>query len=62
MLDDKMKTGVNSDTVIETDIEISEKQIELFARRLLPEIKQYFADEDIKQEFEIWQKKEKTKV
>ena len=62
MLDDKMKTGVNSDTVIETDIEISEKQIELFARRLLPEIKQYFADEDIKQEFEIWQKKGKAKV
>lgn len=39
------------------DIEISENQIEIFARRLLPEIKKFFADENIRKEFEEWQKK-----
>ena len=38
------------------DIEISEKQIEIFARRLLPEIKKFFADENIRKEFEEWKK------
>jgi len=36
--------------------EILEKQIEIFARRLLPEIKKFFADEDIRKEFEEWKK------
>jgi len=39
-------------------LEISERQIEIFARRLLPEIKRYFADENIRKEFEEWQKKQ----
>ena len=38
-------------------LEISEKQIEILARRLLPEIKKYFADENIRKEFEEWQGK-----
>ena len=38
-------------------IDVSERQIEIFARRLLPEIKRCFADEAIRQEFEQWQKK-----
>ena len=38
-------------------LEISERQIEIFARRLLPEIKRFLADENIRQEFEEWQKK-----
>jgi len=38
-------------------IEISEKQIEILARRLLPEIRQFFADEAIKKEFEEWKRK-----
>ena len=38
-------------------LEISEKQIEIFARRLLPEIKKFFANEDIRKEFEEWKKK-----
>ena len=38
-------------------LEISEKQIEIFARRLLPEIKKFFANEDIRKEFEEWQRK-----
>jgi hypothetical protein len=33
-------------------IEISDEQIEIFARRLLPEIKRIFADENIQHEFE----------
>ena len=37
-------------------IEISEKQIEILARRLLPEIKKFFADENIRKEFEEWRK------
>jgi len=56
MLDDKMKTDTNNGAVLEADIEISEKQIEIFARRLLPDIKQYFSDEKIKAEFKEWQK------
>jgi len=36
-------------------IEVSDRQIEIFARRLLPEIKRYFADEAIRKEFEDWQ-------
>jgi len=55
MQDDNVKKDTVSGTVLETDIEISEKQIEIFARRLLPDIKKYFADEEIKQEFKAWQ-------
>ena len=40
------------------DIGVSEKQIEIFARRLLPEIKKFFADEIIRKEFEEWQVKQ----
>jgi len=46
------------------NLEVSEKQIEVFARRLLPAIKKFFADEDIRKEFEEWKRKrqdEKTK-
>ena len=38
-------------------IEVSDRQIEIFARRLLPEIKRYFADESVRQEFEAWKRK-----
>jgi len=38
----------------------AEKQIEVFARRLLPEIKRFFADEDIRNEFEEWQRRQKN--
>ena len=40
-----------------TEIEVSEKQIEIFARRLLPEIKKFYADENIRKEFKEWQQK-----
>ena len=42
------------------NIEITEKQIEIFARRLLPEIKKYFADEEVQKEFKEWQKKKQN--
>ena len=35
-------------------LEISDKQTEILARRLLPEIKKFFADPDIHKEFEKW--------
>ena len=41
-------------------IKVSEKQIEILARRLLPEIRKFFADENIRKEFEEWQKKKQT--
>jgi len=37
--------------------EASDNQTEIFARRLLPEIKRFFADEDMRKEFEEWRKK-----
>ena len=39
-------------------LNISDKQIEILARRLLPQIKKFFANEDIQKEFEEWQKKQ----
>jgi len=51
---------------MKTDIKIvpvpdeasSDKQTEIFARRLLPEIKRFFADEDMRKEFEEWRKRQ----
>ena len=40
-----------------SDFEVTAAQIELLARRLLPEIKRFFANEDIRREFEEWQRK-----
>ena len=56
MLDDKMKTDTNNGAVLEADIEISEKQIEIFARRLLPEIMELFSNGDVQREFDKWLK------
>jgi len=39
-------------------IEYSEEQVEMFARRIMPIIKRYFADENVKKEFEEWKKKQ----
>ena len=38
-------------------LNISEEQIEILARRLLPGIKKFFADDNIRNEFEEWKKK-----
>jgi len=48
---------MKKEKVIDTQIygfEITDKQIEIFARRLMPEIKRYLADEDVRREFEEW--------
>ena len=41
-------------------IEVSEKQIEILARRLLPEIRKFFADEEVRKEFKEWQRKKQN--
>ncbi len=33
-------------------LEVSEKQIEILARRLLPEIRRFFTDENVRKEFD----------
>ena len=53
---EKVQKGINEKEQAQS-LEISEKQIEIFARRLLPEIKKFFANEDIRKEFEEWQRK-----
>ena len=53
-----MANDINRNKQAQT-LEISEKQIEIFARRLLPEIKKFFANEDIRKEFEEWQRKKR---
>ena len=35
----------------------SQEQIDAFARRLMPEIKKFFADEQIQKEFAKWQER-----
>ena len=39
-------------------IEFSDKQIEIFARRILPEVRRFFAEDDVKRKFEEWTKKQ----
>jgi hypothetical protein len=53
-----MKTGSSDFKAQTQDFEISNRQVEILARRLLPEIKRFFANEDIRREFEEWQKKQ----
>ena len=40
-------------------LEVNKEQTETLARRLLPEIKKFFADEDIRKEFKEWKKTQK---
>jgi hypothetical protein len=42
-------------------LEVSDKQIEILARRLLPVIRRFFADESVRKEFEEWQKERLNK-
>ena len=42
------------------DFSPSQTQIDALARRLMPEIKRFFADKQIQQEFAEWQAKYKT--
>jgi len=40
--------------MVKIDYEIEGRELVLLARMLLPEIKKYFADEEVKREFELW--------
>ena len=53
------KDQIHSKVNQSQSIKISDEQIEIFARRLMPEIKRFFADEDIRREFEEWQRTQK---
>ena len=55
------KAPANKPTRQAPHIAVTEKQIEVLARRLLPEIKRFFADEDVRREFEQW-KQERQNV
>ena len=57
----KKGSGNTSEKNKPQGIEVSEKQIEIFARRLLPEIKKFFANEEIRKEFEEWKAKRQSK-
>ena len=42
-------------------INISKEQTDILARRLLPEIKKFYVNKDIRREFEEWKKKQQAK-
>lgn len=46
----------------ENNAKITDKEIELFAHMILPEIKKFFADEKIKTEFEEWKAQQKNET
>ena len=52
-----METKGKNENEITPKIKFSDEQIEIFARRIMPQIKQYFADENVRKEFEEWQRK-----
>ena len=50
----KTNTISSADTVL-ADMVPTDEQIDMLARRLMPEIKRFFADEQVQQEFARWQ-------
>ena len=57
MSNSRKKTAVTNDETAPNAFAPSQEQIEAFARRLMPEIKKFFADEKIREEFIEWQDK-----
>ena len=53
----KMKPAICNDIHIE--FTPSKEQINMLAHRLMPEIKKYFANEQVRKEFEKWMVKQK---
>lgn len=47
---------------MDNNAKITDKEIELFAHIILPEIKKFFADEKTKAEFEEWKAKQENKT
>ena len=56
MPDAERQTGALRAEAVPADFTPSQAQIDAFARRLMPEIKRFFADEQIQREFAEWQK------
>jgi hypothetical protein len=42
-------------------IDVTDEQMKRLSKRLLPEIKKFFADEKVKQEFEEWKQNQQNK-
>ena len=55
MPDAERQKGALRAEAIPADFTPSQAQIDAFARRLMPEIKRFFADEQIQREFIEWQ-------
>ncbi|MCL2226087.1 MAG: hypothetical protein FWB97_00430 [Oscillospiraceae bacterium] len=51
-------TGTAQLKSVPTDFAPTQEQIDALARRLMPEIKKFFADTQVQQEFASWQKKQ----
>ena len=57
-----MKKATTAEQTLHTetapaDYAPTQEQINAFARRIMPEIKKFFADENIKQEFVVWKER-----
>ena len=55
----KTNTMPNAETVL-SYIVPTEDQIDMLARRLMPELKRFFADEQVQQEFAKWQERKRA--
>jgi len=55
----KTNTMPNAETVL-SYIVPTDEQIDMLARRLMPEIKRFFADEQVQQEFARWQERKEV--
>ena len=55
----KTNTISSADTVL-ADMVPTDEQIDMLARRLMPEIKRFFADEQVQQEFARWQERKEA--
>ena len=53
----RKKNAVRNDDTVPAAFVPSQEQIDAFALRLMPEIKKFFADETVRQEFAKWQDK-----
>ena len=51
---------IPSAKIVPADIVPTKEQIDALARRLMPEIKKFFADEQVQQEFARWQEKKEV--
>ncbi|MCL2247989.1 MAG: hypothetical protein FWC13_01820 [Oscillospiraceae bacterium] len=55
------KSSTNKfNSLISQTTDVSDEQIILLSKRLLPEIKRYFADEKIRKEFESWKNNQES--